>query len=244
MKIQRCILLFFLLLPLLAEAASFKVNPLKLTFSPQSRSAVLDVVNTSDRKISVQVDARSWGQDSSGKDIYQYTEDLVYFPKIVTLSPGEKRVVRLAFRGERNQQHEQSYRLFIEELVDRSQESTALSFALRFSIPVFVQSKGMKATISVAEAGVDDGVANITLSNTGTEHVMVKHLHLTGLNEQQKALFHKQEKGWYVLPGVKNQFQLALSDQHCQQANSLELAARTSVKTVVTRIEKDQIRCR
>lgn len=226
-----------------ALAGSFKVNPLKLEFGTGKKSTVLDVRNTSDREITVQIETRQWTQGVSGEDLYEETKDLVFFPRIVTLKPGEKRVVRVAFQGKRSEKTELSYRLFVQELLDRSQEKNTLSFALRLSIPVFVQGTSSHNEIKLSSAVVEKGKAKITLNNVGDNHVMVNHLQLTGLNENQRELFFHEEKGWYVLPGAENRFELALSQQECDAASRLELAAQTTVKTVVAHIQKENIHC-
>ena len=51
-------------------------------------------VNEGDEKIEVQMGASEWTQDAEGKDRYTETNDLVFFPKIMTIESKEERILR------------------------------------------------------------------------------------------------------------------------------------------------------
>ena len=226
-----------------AQSAAFKVNPLKLSFSPDTKTTALEVVNTSGAALTLQVEAKKWIQNSSGEDVLQNTKDILFFPKIVTLKKNEKRVVRVNYRGGRVENKEKSYRLFVQELVDRSRLGAALNFSLRFSIPIFITPNDATANVKVLGIETDGDVMNVVVENKGMAHSLINKIQLTGLDGRHKELFFKEGKGWYVLSESSNSFQISLTQNECNQAEFIELAARSAVKTYVTRLRKNEILC-
>ncbi|MDH5545197.1 MAG: fimbria/pilus periplasmic chaperone [Gammaproteobacteria bacterium] len=224
-------------------AASFKVNPLKLEFSQNTRTSILELSNTSNGSVTLQIDARKWMQDASGTDVYDEADEIVFFPRIVTLKANEQRTIRIGFNGTRDAQKEMTYRIFVEELVSRSERNQALNFALRFSIPLFIQPEREKVEVALSGASVKNGKASVVLENRGNQHVIVKQFQVTGLDRNQHEIFFHESKGWYVLSGNHNAFSIKLSDQECGRSEFLELTTRTSAKTLVARVPKEQIGC-
>ena len=68
-------ILFLTCLP--AEAGSFKVFPLKLTFDERSKTSLFRITNTGNTTVTVQLDAAHWLQDSDGEDQYKKTKDII-----------------------------------------------------------------------------------------------------------------------------------------------------------------------
>src|SRR5918911_668214 len=85
--------LFFVCAPVFA--AEFSVAPIRLDLAPAVRSGALTVRNDSKEKISFQLEALEWTQDANGADRYTETADLIFFPKILGVEPGEEGVVRV-----------------------------------------------------------------------------------------------------------------------------------------------------
>src|SRR3989304_460901 len=88
------VLLGFLLLPGVARAGEWRVTPIRLVFDRGEKSGVVTVSNEGDEKIELQMSASEWTQDAEGKDRYAETNDLVFFPKIMTIESKQERILR------------------------------------------------------------------------------------------------------------------------------------------------------
>ena len=62
-----------------ANAASYGVSPLTMTFSQMQKSNVLTVVNEDRNPVSLRVKAMEWTQDKDGNDVYEDTKELIFF---------------------------------------------------------------------------------------------------------------------------------------------------------------------
>ncbi|MDH5217725.1 MAG: fimbria/pilus periplasmic chaperone [Gammaproteobacteria bacterium] len=236
-------LILLMLVPLQANAAAFKVNPLKLSFSPDTKTTSLEVSNTSGGTLTLQVDVKRWSQDSIGRDMLDDTNEILFFPKIVTLKVDEKRVIRVNYRGEKVNAKEKTFRIFVQELVDRSRDKNALNFALRFSIPIFVTPRNASARVRISHVETSGDKVSLVVENSGGTYSLIKKIQLTGLDDRQREVFFREEKGWYVLAGSSNVFEMSLAKSECQKASTMEFAARSVLKTYVTRLKKNDIHC-
>src|SRR3989304_2850182 len=88
------VLLGFLLLPGIARAGEWRGTPLPLVFGRGGQSGRVTASNEGDEKIELQISASVWTQDAEGKDRYAETNDLVFFPKIMTIESKQERILR------------------------------------------------------------------------------------------------------------------------------------------------------
>src|SRR5713226_9619743 len=120
-------------------ASAFKVTPVRVTFSAPS-STLLTLRNESDQTLRFQVTSFAWSQDASGAVQLAPTEDIVFFPALLTLKPGEERKVRVAATVAAKDV-ERTYRIFFEELppLERPENSGAqVRILTKMGIPIFV----------------------------------------------------------------------------------------------------------
>src|SRR5712691_182471 len=97
-----------------SRASAFKVTPVRVTFSGPS-STLLTLRNESDQALRFQITSFAWWQDASGAVQLAPTEEIVFFPALLTLKPGEERKVRVAATVAAKDV-EKTYRIFFEEL--------------------------------------------------------------------------------------------------------------------------------
>jgi fimbrial chaperone protein len=98
-----------------APAGTFQVNPIRITFSPKSSSALLTVRNDSTEKIRFQVGVFEWDQTPQGEMLLNSTDDLIFYPNLLAIDPGEERNIRVG-TNKFIVASEKSYRIFVEEL--------------------------------------------------------------------------------------------------------------------------------
>jgi len=174
MKRLQCLLAAALALLATAAAGqnSFTVTPLRIDLSPQSRAAVVDVINTSAGPLTLQMQQRSWVQDE-GRDGHAETRDLILSPAIFTLQPSEKQVVRIALRGAPDAQRERAFRIFISEVptpqLKTTPDATGFRIALRMDIPLFVAP--VQSATPEASYALDAKGSRLLVRNAGNAHI-------------------------------------------------------------------------
>ena len=82
-------------------AGEFSVNPIRLELGAIAKSGVIGVRNEGKTKLSFQLQSMEWTQDATGKDLYADSSDLVFFPKIMSVEPGEEGLIRVGTKKQR-----------------------------------------------------------------------------------------------------------------------------------------------
>src|SRR4030042_4413119 len=132
------ILLSFFI-PHITYSGEFRVSPIRLDLDRGAKSGVITIINEGEEKLHVQMKAFEWAQDAEGKDQYVETNDIIFFPRIMTLEKKEERILRAGIRIPATTK-EKTYRLFIEEIPEpKKGEGVNVSIAIRFGVPIFVK---------------------------------------------------------------------------------------------------------
>lgn len=122
-------------------AASLAVWPINPRIdAPASATMVWVKNNSATEEIVLQARIFSWRQEDN-KDLYDPQDDLVVSPPLVTVKPGTQQVFRVVNRKGAITEvaNEFSYRLIIDEIpVSGRTDGMALSFQMRYSLPLFV----------------------------------------------------------------------------------------------------------
>ena len=82
---------FILLFPLEGMSVNFSVNPIRIFFDGENKTNILAITNESPENVTLQLKAVTWTHDEDGKGIYSPTEDIIFFPKIVTIKANEQK---------------------------------------------------------------------------------------------------------------------------------------------------------
>src|SRR5438046_3155672 len=98
-----------------AKAATFSVDPIIVTLEKTNSSASIAVTNQTTQKLRLQVTGFSWSQSRSGQLELAKTDQLVYFPQLLSLDPGETKRVRVGVTLPQGAT-EKTFRVFMEEL--------------------------------------------------------------------------------------------------------------------------------
>ncbi len=198
-----------------AAAATFSVAPTRVVFTPQATSALLTITNDSGEALRLQVSAHAWRQSESGELQLSAADDLVAFPGLLTLAPGETRRIRVAFTGTPGAL-ERSYRVYVEELAGSgSSGGAAVRMLTRLGIPVFVQPARPSAAAALQDVGLRDGRLSFTLANTGNVFFIPDEVRVRGLTASGDAVAEETPNAWYVLAGGARRFELAFPGTDC-----------------------------
>ncbi len=208
-----------------ALAGSFGVSPIRVDFNRSTRTAVVEVTNDDERKLSFQMKLVEWTQDAAGQDQYADSQDLIFFPPLFTVNPNEKRILRIGTKpatapGAR----EKTYRLFIEELPPPADPAAGaqLRIALRFALPVFLAPVTAQKKLVVESVVPRAGKAVVRVRNDGTQSVKLETLRLRRGAEQVG-----ESQGWYVLAGATREFEVHADAAKCPIGGPIEVEAQT-----------------
>ncbi|SRR6266581_3362301 len=214
-----------LLLSAAALAANFGVSPIRLDLDRATKSGAVTVSNDeTDKALQVQMKAYAWSQDEEAKDRYEDSEDLIYYPRIMTVQPQQQRLLRVGLRLPATDL-EKAYRLFIEEIPEpRKSEAQGAQIAVtvRFGVPVFVkplkeEPRGEIETIELAKGSV-----SVKVRNTGNTHFIIQSVSL-----KSGEAFAKEISGWYLLPGAARIHSATLPAEICTQLTRLDVSVKT-----------------
>ncbi len=209
---------------------SLKVKPLKLYFDPGNTTATLTLTNEGAEKVSVQVSSMAWTQED-GRDQYAPSADIVVFPKIVSIDPLEERVIRVGFQGASGVAGEQAYRLYVQELPVERPGELAMKFVVRMAIPVFAQGTGLYRSWALEDVDLVAEGLSVPVNNTGSQHVKVGTIAVTGQTSVDEEAFATSMEGWYVLPGNDRRFVVPLARALCDTAKSLRVSVTAAGET-------------
>jgi fimbrial chaperone protein len=202
-----------------ASAATFTVDPTQIFLSGRTGSVLLTLRNESNEVLQFQLSVFAWTQSPSGQMELTPTEDIVFFPTLLTLKPKETRRVRVASATPQDVR-EKTYRIFVEELPPVDPVSNGVRVLTKMGIPIFIRPAKEVATAALNDLRQQDGTLRFTLANAGTVHVVPQSIKVRGLTGSKTA-FDRDLDGWYVLAGGRREFDLAFPKDACAQVTSI-----------------------
>ncbi|MHB1123115.1 MAG: fimbrial biogenesis chaperone [Ramlibacter sp.] len=225
-----------------AQAGNFGVSPIRLDFDRSARTGSVTVTNDDGQKpLRVQVDAMSWQQDDEGKDRYLPSQELTFLPRIMTVPPDEKRLLRAGIRVPAADR-EKAYRLFIQEMPEPGTEggaSAQVAVKVRFGIPVFVKPLKEEPRGEIEMIELVKGTLGVKVRNTGNVHFIIQSIQL----KAGKA-FAKEIAGWYLLSGAARLHSTAIPADVCETLRSIDAVVKTDRLELTRRLEVDPAGCR
>lgn len=228
-------------------AGEYSVSPLRIDLDRDARSAVVTLANRGATPIDFQISVLEWTQDEGGQDRYAPTGDIVFFPKILSIGPGESRVVRVGMQVP-PATVERAFRLFIEPIPERSQEppppGASIAINLRFALPVFARPPKREAAAEFEGAVVRSGTLAFTLRNGGNVHLRLEEgVTVSGRDALGAEVFSGRVESRYVLAGMSRSLSLALPRDLCARIASLELTVRSDQLVSSQRLAVNRANC-
>jgi fimbrial chaperone protein len=202
-----------------ASAATFTVDPTQIFLSGRTGSVLLTLRNDSTETLQFELSVFAWTQSPTGEMQLEPTEDIVFFPTLLTLKPKETRRVRVGSATPQDVR-EKTYRIFVEELPPTNPVGNGVRVLTKMGIPIFVRPAKEVATATLNELRQQDGALRFTLANAGTVHLVPQTIKVRGLTGSNTAFDHELE-GWYVLAGGRREFDMAFPKNACAQVTSI-----------------------
>jgi fimbrial chaperone protein len=236
------VLLFFFVPPI-ALSGEFKVTPIRLDFDRGVKSGVITVANEGADKLVVQMKAFEWTQDAEGKDQYTETNDIIFFPRIMSLEKNEEKIIRAGIRVPATTK-EKTYRLFIEEIPGPSSaEGVNVAIAIRFGVPIFVKPLKVEIKGEIERVELSRSALNILTRNRGNAHFIINSINLKGKNGKGEESFSKELSGWYLLNGVSRLYTTPIPQEVCRDLSKVDIEVKTDRFTLNGKLDVDQTMC-
>jgi len=205
------------------HAAGLNVSPVTISLKPDDAKALLTLRNDGPEAVRYQLQANTWGEDKTAGMKLSPTEDVIFFPQLLTLKPGEAHNVRIGVAVPFGA-IEKTYRIFVEELPPAekaSQSRTTVRVLTRVGIPIFVQPVKTLDTHELSPIALANGTASLTLRNTGNVHMRVETVVMEGLDAGGARVFQREAQGWYLLAGGEKTYQLEVPKDGCAKVRKL-----------------------
>jgi fimbrial chaperone protein len=205
------------------QAGGLAVQPVRVFLDPGRATQSIQVRNESEAALPLQLRAYRWTQDAQGRDGYEPTDGLIFFPRMMTLAPGEQRLVRIGVRG-MAPEGEHTYRLYLEELPDPERAPAGgLRTVLRIGVPVFRRPSSLEFSGEVTGLRLEGCGVSFRVANRGNAHLMLQSVSLSAFDRSGALLTAADLKGWYVLAGGERPFTHALHEEMCRKVRRLRV---------------------
>jgi fimbrial chaperone protein len=228
-----------------ARAADFTVNPIQIFLAGQTRSAILTVQNTSGEPLRFQLNAFTWAQDPAGQMQLAPTSEIIFFPRLLTLAPGEQRIVRVGTSVAAGPV-ERTYRIFVEELPPSAQQAAPagqVRVLARMGIPIFVEAKAGRAELRLSAPALQPGRLVFELRNGGTKHAIPQVIRVRGQGAGGETLWEGVQEGWYVLAGDRRVYEMPFPREECVRTKTVAVEVKTGEQTLTERLDITAAAC-
>lgn len=215
-----------------AHGGTFQVNPIRINFSAQTSTALLTIRNDSAEKVRFQIEAFSWDQRQDGEMILNPTDDIIFYPTLLSVEPGKERKVRV---GTSNPlvRVEKTYRIFVAELppVDPPRIN-GIRMLTRMGVPIFIQPSKGEVRGQISNLGLNGMNFSFELKNEGNVHFFPKAIRVKGIGSQGETYIAQDLQGWYVLAGGSREFRVGLPESRCPKIHALTVEVELDDRTL------------
>ena len=222
-----------------ARASQFTVNPTRIELSGRVTSGVVTVRNDGQSPVRVQVKTHVWTQTLDGQMTLGPTEDVIVFPTLLTLAPGEERRLRIAVTAPPIDV-ERTYRVFLEELppVKAAEvKDTGVQVLTRVGIPVFVQATSPAAKGGLSQVGLVKGALQFQIDNLGNTHFVPDSIRVRSLTASGDTVSDQSTEGWYILSRSSRRYEMTLPVADCARLRSVVIDVRVGGASLKSRLE-------
>jgi fimbrial chaperone protein len=221
-----------------ATAGDLAVNPVLVQLTPGTASAVVVVQNRATEAARYEVKIVAWDQTPGGEMKLTPTADVVAFPALVSLGPGEKRNIRVGTVSGFGPV-EKSFRLFIEELPPAAVpgEQAQVRVLTRVGIPVFLTPPRPLKKAELTGLAVQGARASVSLRNRGTVHVRPSAARLIARDRAGETVHVVPLDAWYVLAGGERAWEAEIPAVRCGDVRAVTAEVALQRETLRTTVE-------
>jgi fimbrial chaperone protein len=227
------------------EGASFSVDPTLIRLSQAEPSQLLEVRNDSAEPVRFQVAGFAWAQSLDGEMEVAATEDLVFFPELFTLAPGQSRKIRVGTTAAYGR-IEKAYRLFVEELPPeepKPETTSGVRVLTKMGIPVFLAPTDSRAEARLSSVGLSGAEVGFTLDNAGTTFFVPEDVRVVGVDATGATVIDRKLQSWYVLAGTSRRFSMSVPPPDCDRVRAVAIEVKAGGAALKERLETPRGTC-
>jgi len=198
-----------------------------LVLAAGQKSDLLTLQNRGDTPMSMELSAFSWDQNAGGEQKLAPSDDLIFFPSVFSLEPGEVQLVRVGATVPPGLT-EEAYRLFLRELpavTSAPSAKTGIKSSLTMMTATYVSVFIMPSTLvggqSIDGLAIKNGQISFQVKNDGNVHIAAPSVTVKGLGASGKELFSHGFMGGYVLAQETRQYVFQVPDAECHDLESI-----------------------
>ena len=191
------------------QPGSLLIWPVTPAIEGDARAAALWLENPGKAPITLQVRIYAWAQQD-GRNVYAEQDEILGTPPIISIQPGQRQLIRLTRTGAPPAVPEKTYRVVVDEIPAAETSTTpgaAVSFRMRYSLPLFSYAAGGKAKGAAPlpapalswRVGEDGDGRFLEVRNGGAGHARLTEAAFSG--GARKVSMSEGLLG-YVLPGA------------------------------------------
>lgn len=218
-------------------ALTLKVTPIPIVISGGGTSTMVELRNDGTEQVRLQASTFDWSQTAGGEDTLAPSSELLVFPSLVTLKPGEARKVRVGTKGGYGAQ-EKSFRVLFAEIpsnVTTEGSGQVVKVITQVSVPIFVTPKGAVPSLKIVGLQSTKERVRFQIQNSGGAYARIDRINVKFLGPTGNVIGSTDVTGWYVLPGRSRPFEVDLGKGlSCTGAASIVLTAACLDAGVVT----------
>lgn len=231
--------------PGVGRAADFTVNPIQIFLGSQGQSAILTVQNTSSETLRFQLNVYAWSHDTTGQLRLSATNDIIFFPRLISLAPREQRIIRVGTTLPPGSV-ERTYRIFVEELPPLATQTMPpgqIRVLARMGIPIFVEPRSARTELRLGGLAASAGRVVFELRNTGTRHVVPQEIRARGLGTGGKTVWMRSPEGWYILAGEHRAYEIPLGHDDCARTRAVVVDVKAGEQVLSERLDVPVLSC-
>jgi fimbrial chaperone protein len=211
--------------PARATGGDLAISPVVVDLGA-ARSVLVSVRNNAAERGRYQIRVYRWEESALGEMRLEPATDLIVFPAMLDLAPGQERKLRVGTSTAPGPR-ERSWRFFLEEILPAvtREEGTLIRTRLRVGIPVFLAPERTLAGAEIAGLGVERGRVTFLVRNGGSVRIRTGEVKVSLADARGDVLFEKRFEGWYVLAGGDRLYQVEPPREACRRAASVTAVA-------------------
>jgi len=215
--------------------------PTQVQLSARAPSGLLTIQNLGDEPLRFQLSLVAWEQTPTGEHRFAPTQDVVCFPPLLSLEPGEKRPIRIGATAAVGAV-EKTYRVFIEQLPplrspEKSGAESQVRVLTRLGVPIFLAPVKPMAGRGIELADVAPGRISLVVKNKGNVHFQFRKVRLIALGTAGEQVFERELPGAYVLAGGSRVYPLEVDAANCPKVARLEVEVTTEKDSFGERLD-------
>ncbi len=218
---QAYVALVLTMVTLPALAGNFSISPIRLDFDNNTKNGAITISNDGDSELKVEISLSGWVQDANGKDVYSPSDELLYFPRLATIAPNSKQIIRVGLRSALIGEREKGYRLFVEELPE-IKPLAGTQLIMRFGVPLFVKPLKEQPEAKIENISLEKGQLHVVVRNSGNVH-----LKIISVSADEGDYHFADQGGLYLLPTAKRDYRFAVPSEMCANLKKLNVVVKT-----------------